>query len=61
MTIRPIHKHGPAVGEYVRGEETDLHATFHRLHWAQYYDQAIAQGLAPHEAAKLADNMTEAK
>jgi hypothetical protein len=61
VTIRQIHPHGPAVGEYIRGEETDLHATFTRIHWTQYYDQAIAQGLTGEEATRLANSMTEAK
>jgi hypothetical protein len=61
MNIRAINPFGPKPGEYVPGSETDLRATFHRLHWAQYYDQAIAQGLTGEEAAKLADSMTEAK
>jgi hypothetical protein len=59
--ISAINPFGPKPGEYIRGEETDLHATFHRLHWSQYYDQAIAQGLTGEEATKLADSMTEAK
>jgi hypothetical protein len=61
MSIRQINPYGPKPGEYIRGEETDLRATFFRLHWAQYYDQAIAQGLTGEEAAKLANSMTEAK
>jgi hypothetical protein len=59
--IRAINPFGPKPGEYVPGEATDIRQTFHRLHWAQYYDQAIAQGLTGDEAAKLADSMTEAK
>jgi hypothetical protein len=44
-----------------KGADDAIYATFYRLHWAQYYDQAIAQGLTGEEAAKLADSMTEAK
>jgi hypothetical protein len=61
MSIRPIHPHGPEVGQYVPGAETDIRQTFVRIHWTQYYDQAIAQGLTGEEATKLADSMTEAK
>jgi hypothetical protein len=59
--IRAINPFGPKPGEYVPGDETDLHATFTRIRWDQYYVQAIDQGLTGEEATKLADSMTEAK
>jgi hypothetical protein len=57
--INQIHPHGPAVGDYVSGEDTDLHQSFARIRWQQYYDQSIAQGLTPEEATRMADGMTK--